>query len=237
MEAPADTAWLVRLALRAGDPARAAVAAQFAAAARDAAAPAATPAAPVSAAAPAAADAAHALALFDEHRSGVAAALPALLDAVALLRATASDRTPALASALEDAGRALAQAGRREEAVALLDEALAVAAAAGAERDAARVRSRLRALGLRRLAGAKQRPSGGWAALTEAELMVVREVAAGATNRAAAQRLFLSPHTVSTHLRHAFTKLGINSRVELARMALEHDREPTAAADSGVLVA
>ncbi len=103
------------------------------------------------------------------------------------------------------------------------------AVAAGAERDAARVRSRLRALGLRRLAGAKQRPSGGWAALTEAELMVVREVAAGATNRAAAQRLFLSPHTVSTHLRHAFTKLGINSRVELARMALEHDREPAVA--------
>jgi DNA-binding CsgD family transcriptional regulator len=26
------------------------------------------------------------------------------------------------------------------------------------------------------------------------------------------------------HLRHAFSKLGINSRVELARIVLEHDR-------------
>jgi len=207
MEQPADAAWLVRLALRAGDPARAAIAARSA-------------------------DDLHAAALYEEHRAGTAAALPALLETVALRRG--GDRPLALASALEDAGRALVLAGRREEAVELLDEALAAAAETGAERDAARVRSRLRALGLRRLAGAKQRPSGGWAALTEAELMVVREVAAGATNRAAAARLFLSPHTVSTHLRHAFAKLGINSRVELARMALEHDREPAAA---GALVA
>jgi DNA-binding CsgD family transcriptional regulator len=54
------------------------------------------------------------------------------------------------------------------------------------------------------------------AVLTRSELAVVELVALGATNRQAAEQLFLSPHTVSTHLRHAFEKLGIRSRVELA---------------------
>jgi DNA-binding CsgD family transcriptional regulator len=48
------------------------------------------------------------------------------------------------------------------------------------------------------------------------------------TNREAANKLYLSPHTIGTHLRHAFTKLGINSRVELARMAAEYERIPVA---------
>ena len=43
-------------------------------------------------------------------------------------------------------------------------------------------------------------------------------MAQGATNRQAAERLFLSPHTVSTHLRNTFEKLGVRSRVELAVM-------------------
>jgi DNA-binding CsgD family transcriptional regulator len=67
------------------------------------------------------------------------------------------------------------------------------------------------------------RPSEGWESLTESELRVARLVAEGAKNREAAARLFLSPHTVSTHLRHCFAKLGINSRVELVRVALEYE--------------
>jgi DNA-binding CsgD family transcriptional regulator len=48
-------------------------------------------------------------------------------------------------------------------------------------------------------------------------------VVAGRTNRQAAAQLFLSPHTVSSHLRHAYAKLGINSRVELVRAAVATD--------------
>ena len=44
-------------------------------------------------------------------------------------------------------------------------------------------------------------------------------VSQGATNREVAERLYLSPYTVNSHLRHVFTKLGIKSRVELARLA------------------
>jgi serine/threonine protein kinase len=40
------------------------------------------------------------------------------------------------------------------------------------------------------------------------------------TNREAAALLFLSPHTISSHLRHAYVKLGIKSRVELVHMAV-----------------
>jgi DNA-binding CsgD family transcriptional regulator len=56
--------------------------------------------------------------------------------------------------------------------------------------------------------------TSGWAALTTSELTVARLVAEGLTNREVAERLFVSPHTVNSHLRHVFSKLAINSRVE-----------------------
>jgi DNA-binding CsgD family transcriptional regulator len=58
--------------------------------------------------------------------------------------------------------------------------------------------------------------AGSQLGLTRSELAVAELVARGATNRQAADQLYLSPHTVSTHLRHTFEKLGIRSRVELA---------------------
>jgi DNA-binding CsgD family transcriptional regulator len=88
--------------------------------------------------------------------------------------------------------------------------------------DAARTASRLRSHGVRQRTP-RRRLAEGWESLTESELRVVRLVGTGATNRDAAERLYLSPHTVSTHLRHAFAKLSINSRVELARLLHEHD--------------
>ena len=51
---------------------------------------------------------------------------------------------------------------------------------------------------------------------------VIDLVAQGLTNRRVADRLFVSPYTVDFHLRSVFRKLGVKSRVELTRLALEH---------------
>jgi DNA-binding CsgD family transcriptional regulator len=109
---------------------------------------------------------------------------------------------------------------------AALDRALAIHAACGARWDLARVRRRLRQLGIQRRLPAERRITVGWAALTCSELAVVRLVADSLTNREVAERLYVSPHTVNGYLRHAFDKLGINSRVALSRIAAEHP-EPT----------
>jgi DNA-binding CsgD family transcriptional regulator len=123
------------------------------------------------------------------------------------------------AAALVDAARLL-DPTRSAEALPLLDEALDLYRTAAAERDCARVRRLLRERGARRPATGS-RASSEWPELTKSELAVVRLVAAGATNREVADRLFVSPYTVNSHLRHIFAKLDIRSRVELARMATE----------------
>ncbi|MBB6474844.1 DNA-binding CsgD family transcriptional regulator/tetratricopeptide (TPR) repeat protein [Sphaerisporangium rubeum] len=128
------------------------------------------------------------------------------------------------ASCAEDAGVLLAaDPGARDQAVAWLDQALDGYRRIGAQRDAARVRARLRALGVRRRHWAQpQRPPYGWDSLTDTERAVAGLIAQGMTNRQAAERMFLSPHTVSTHLRRMFPKLGVASRVELTRVVAEH---------------
>jgi len=49
--------------------------------------------------------------------------------------------------------------------------------------------------------------------------MVAELVIDGLTNRVVGAQLFLSPHTVDFHLRQIYRKLGVRSRVELARLA------------------
>jgi DNA-binding CsgD family transcriptional regulator len=66
--------------------------------------------------------------------------------------------------------------------------------------------------------------------LSDAERRVVALVSEGTTNRKIAERLFLSPYTVGTHLKHVFTMLGVSSRVALTRSVLEVSHEQTSCA-------
>lgn len=139
-------------------------------------------------------------------------------DPGALRRAADQHQDPwARASASEDlAGIAGIE---RKAAVDELERAMAEYARLGAQRDEARVRRRLRRLGVRRRHWTlTDRPTSGWASLTDTEHRVADLVAQGLTNRQAAAQMFLSPHTIGFHLRQIFRKLGIQSRIELVRM-------------------
>ncbi len=132
----------------------------------------------------------------------------------------------ARAGALEDAGNAWVGHGDRGRATALLSQAYALYAELGNDEDLARVRSSLRAAGTRlRHWSYADRPAFGWDSLTDTERRVTDLVVQGLSNRQVANRVFLSTHTVAFHLRHIFWKLGITSRVQLARIAAEQDTE------------
>ncbi|TQM64632.1 helix-turn-helix transcriptional regulator [Humibacillus xanthopallidus] len=147
----------------------------------------------------------------------VAGDVDAALEAVGLAR-----KSPLLlehVGACDDATRVLAGCGRTDEATALLMEALERLERAGAEAWAGRVRAQLRDLGAHPgPRGPRRRPATGWQSLSATERSVSALVAEGMTNGAIARRLYISPHTVNTHLRHVFAKLGVSNRVELAVM-------------------
>ena len=57
--------------------------------------------------------------------------------------------------------------------------------------------------------------------MTGREVEVLRLVARGMTDAEAAEELFISPRTVSQHLRSVYNKLGVNNRAEAAVKAVE----------------
>lgn len=58
--------------------------------------------------------------------------------------------------------------------------------------------------------------------LTAREAEVLRELAAGSTNREIAQRLYLSEGTVKNHVSRILSRLGLRDRVQAAIYAREH---------------
>ena len=66
-------------------------------------------------------------------------------------------------------------------------------------------------------------PTGPPGDLTERELDVLRLIALGHTNNEIAEQLYLSVRTVETHRAHIMQKLGLSTRAELVRYALDND--------------
>ena len=198
---PALTPWMVRTALAAWADELAAAAARTAWALADA-----HPGFPALAAAAA-------------HSRGLARRDPALL-----AQAVTQHPDPwGQACAAEDLGVLYGSHGDRDQAIGYLKQALGGYCQAGAERDQARIRRRLRKLGIRRRhwSTPRARPVTGWDSLTGTEQAVAGLVAEGLNNNQVAARMYISTHTVAHHLRQAFRKLSIASRVELTRIVIE----------------
>jgi len=198
---PALAAWLARTALAAGDNERAACAARTAQALA-----AAHPGFPALAAAAA-------------HSRGLAGRDPDRLAQAAMQHPDPWAR----ASAAEDLAVLHGRHSDRDQAIYHLKEALGGYRQVGADRDQARVRRRPRQLGIRRRhwTTPADRPVTGWHSLTGTEQAVVGLVAEGLNNGQVAARMYISTHTVAHHLRQAFRKLTIASRVELTRIVIE----------------
>jgi DNA-binding CsgD family transcriptional regulator len=140
----------------------------------------------------------------------------ALLDeAVRTLEPSGADLEHA--HALVELGAALRRAGHRGAARERLRACFETASRCGAVALAERARRELRACGLRVQRTARTGPD----ALTTSERRVAELVAEGASNREAAQALFVTEKTIETHLASVYRKLSIHSRRDLAMKLTE----------------
>ncbi|HEU4355910.1 MAG TPA: AAA family ATPase [Actinomycetota bacterium] len=159
-------------------------------------------------------------------RATAAVALSAGDPARAVERALASaDAAQEVGAPIEEAlsrtlaGRALAEAGERDRAVAELRRAASTFDACGAFRYRDGAERELGRLGHRphRRTAPGRTGASTLETLTERELQVARLVVDRKTNAQIAAELFLSQKTVESHLRNIFRKVDVSSRVELAR--------------------
>ena len=105
-------------------------------------------------------------------------------------------------------GRAQRQSRKWAAARASLEDAASTFDELGSPGWAEAVRSELARVGARRPRAAGE--------LTEAEQRVAQLAADGLSNKEIASRLFVTVRTVEVHLKHAYAKLGIRSRTQLA---------------------
>jgi DNA-binding CsgD family transcriptional regulator len=156
-------------------------------------------------------------------------------DAEEILRGSAqfadARRPLAAAWAKADAARVLARHGS-PDAHQLADQAGQRLRELGAFAAAEQLVTETSSTGGRPRKPLAPRPATGWDALTPAELRVVRFAADGATNKEIANALWISPYTVDTHMRHILAKLGVRSRVALARLAAQRETENPAETQS-----
>ncbi|HEX8065693.1 MAG TPA: AAA family ATPase [Thermoleophilaceae bacterium] len=121
-------------------------------------------------------------------------------------------------------GRALLADGDRPGAIEVLREAERELDACGSVRMRDEARRELRKLGARTEArGPAATDDSGVEALTKREREIGDLITDRMTNKQIAAQLFLSEKTVESHIRNVFHKLGVSSRVEVAR-AIERDR-------------
>jgi DNA-binding CsgD family transcriptional regulator len=121
------------------------------------------------------------------------------------------------ACALVELGAVLRRTRGRADAIESLAVGMDLAHRCGGAALAARARTELLACGSRPRGFARS----GRDALTASELRVARMAADGMTNREIAQALFITIRTVTTHLGHAYEKLGISGREQLAQELAE----------------
>ncbi len=120
-----------------------------------------------------------------------------------------------------DFGERLRRSGQKKRAREHLYRALATFEALGAAAWARRAGSELEATGERRRSGPDARQS-----LTPREMQVALAVAGGASNAEVAAALFLTPKTVEYHLTRVYRKLGLRSRTDLVRWAMDSGWRP-----------
>jgi DNA-binding NarL/FixJ family response regulator len=97
--------------------------------------------------------------------------------------------------------------------------------AAGAASDTASAESIYQQLGARPTQAVNSAAPGG---LTKREVEVLALIAAGASNREVAKKLFISDKTVGRHLANIFVKLDVSSRTAAAAWAHENKVLPSA---------
>jgi DNA-binding CsgD family transcriptional regulator len=132
-----------------------------------------------------------------------------------------SPRRMLRAAGAEHYGRLLLSVGEREAALDHLDVAWDLYDRMGALAPRARVQRLMREAGARRAKWVGDHAHAEHVSLTPAERRVAYLIADGHTNKATAKSLGISINTVGTHLRSIYSKLGIQSRVQLANVLRE----------------